>query len=55
MEEPVIPCQRCQRGGATAYRGWLILCDRCQRDDDSEWFDKGRDHGHVGDRSRPGR
>lgn len=40
MDDPLVPCQRCKRPGATAYRGWQLLCTRCQDNDNREWDDR---------------
>lgn len=48
MDDAVVPCQRCGRLGAKAFRGWSLLCEPCQRDDMSEWDDdKCRNCGHA--------
>lgn len=40
MDDPIIPCQRCTKPGATVFRGWVLLCHDCQHDDTADWFDK---------------
>lgn len=40
MDDPLIPCQRCKRPGGSAYRGWQLLCARCQSADEREWDDR---------------
>ena len=40
MEDPVIPCERCGHGGATAYAGWQLLCQRCIKEDQGEYWEE---------------
>lgn len=38
-EEPLIYCENCKGPGATAFRGWRLLCSDCANAELSEFFD----------------
>ena len=39
FQDKVVRCERCgHRIGYVSKNGWQILCARCQRDDEDDWF-----------------
>lgn len=38
-EDVLVYCDRCKGPGATAYRGWSLLCTDCVNEELNEFFD----------------